>query len=173
MISNGVDGPKPAAYELESKEALRRRFKALRRLVLPQERERASREIAETLLASVPWATVHALHIYRAVPSWGEVDTEPIVLGVRAAFPGVEIVYPGATRSEPLPEPKFDLIVVPILAFDSDRYRLGLGAGFYDRFLAGQLQALKFGLAYRWALYPQQLPREPHDIRLDRIFTDA
>ena len=28
-----------------------------------------------------------------------------------------------------------DIIIVPILAFDKDRYRLGYGKGFYDRYL--------------------------------------
>lgn len=113
------------------------------------------------------------MHIYRSVDAWSEIETGPIVLKVSETWPAIEIVFPGTARDEPLPERPFDLIVVPVLGFDRNNDRLGLGAGFYDRFLATQPQALKIGLAYEWALLPDGLPREPHDIRLDEILTDA
>ena len=65
------------------------------------------------------------------------------------------------------------LILVPVLGFDRDCYRLGLGGGFYDRFLAGQASATTVGLAYDWAFVPEGLPREEHDVPLDRIVTDG
>jgi 5-formyltetrahydrofolate cyclo-ligase len=163
----------PTRRQSESKRDLRRRFTALRRQVTLEERDATSAEIARKLFASVPWQNIRAMHIYSSVPNWREIDTEPIVLGVREAFPDIEMTRPGTTKNEPVPKTKFDLIVVPVLAFDSGNYRLGLGAGFYDRFLADQLHALTIGLAYRWARLSEDLPREPHDVPLDRILTDT
>ena len=36
-----------------------------------------------------------------------------------------------------------DLILVPILAFDSNKYRLGYGKGFYDRYLNKYLKKFR------------------------------
>ena len=36
-----------------------------------------------------------------------------------------------------------DVILVPILAFDKNRYRLGYGKGFYDRYLNKYLKKFK------------------------------
>ena len=70
-----------------------------------------------------------------------------------------------------VPPEAFDLIVVPVVAFDRRGYRLGLGGGYYDRFLAST-SALKVGLAYDFQLL-DQVPSGPHDLRLDKIFTET
>lgn len=75
-----------------------------------------------------------------------------------------------------LPEPdptdkKFDLIIVPTLAFDSQNNRLGYGKGFYDRFLATQPQAYKIGLSYSFNKV-DNLPTGKHDIPLDLVITE-
>jgi 5-formyltetrahydrofolate cyclo-ligase len=61
-------------------------------------------------------------------------------------------------------------LLVPLLAFDSDGYRLGYGGGFYDRTLE-ILQVPAFGIAYAGQEIAS-LPREPHDRRLDMILTE-
>jgi 5,10-methenyltetrahydrofolate synthetase len=75
-------------------------------------------------------------------------------------------------KSKP-PTSKFDLIIIPCLAFDGDLCRLGWGGGWYDRFLAGQPEAMKIGLAYQNSLVEAGLPREAHDIPLDKIITES
>lgn len=81
----------------------------------------------------------------------------------------------GLKEPEPvgLQSPRFiDLIVVPGLAFDERGYRLGRGAGYYDRFLSGQPGIDTLGLAYDFQVFPQ-IPAETHDIRIKGLVTPA
>lgn len=77
---------------------------------------------------------------------------------------------PSAARLLQMP----DLIIVPGLAFDRNRYRLGQGGGYYDRYLADlpQLPPLA-GVSYRSCLHDTELPRAPHDVRMDVIVTET
>jgi 5-formyltetrahydrofolate cyclo-ligase len=68
-----------------------------------------------------------------------------------------------------------DILIVPLLAFDSRGYRLGYGGGFYDRTLAA-LRAEGGCLAIGLAFAGQQIarvPAGPHDAPLDLIVTEA
>ena len=62
------------------------------------------------------------------------------------------------------------LLLVPLLAFDNDGYRLGYGGGFYDRALAA-LRVPAIGIAYA-GQQAASLPHEPHDMALDGILTE-
>ena len=67
-----------------------------------------------------------------------------------------------------------DVVLVPMLAFDADGYRLGYGGGFYDRTLAQPplcWQTLAVGLAFA-AQETEILPREAHDRKLHWIVTE-
>ncbi len=63
------------------------------------------------------------------------------------------------------------IILVPVIAFDRDRNRLGRGGGFYDRTLAAHPEARSIGVA-RADAEIRTVPTEPHDHRLDAIVTD-
>lgn len=42
-----------------------------------------------------------------------------------------------------------DMVIVPLLAYDENGYRVGFGKGYYDKFLAGtQRDCLKIGFSY-------------------------
>lgn len=68
------------------------------------------------------------------------------------------------------------ILIVPLLAFDANAGRLGYGGGFYDRSLA-QLSAhdaiIAIGLAYEAQLSHIPLPREPTDLPLQAVITEA
>lgn len=70
---------------------------------------------------------------------------------------------------EPMPLDQFDLVLVPGVAFDLGGNRLGRGRGFYDRILA-VASGVKCGVAYDFQLL-EKIPIEPHDARVDFIFT--
>ena len=76
--------------------------------------------------------------------------------------------------AEPLPEARAvvpDVVLVPLLAFDSQGHRLGYGGGYYDRTFDSLPQARRIGIAYA-GQEVENVPREPHDHRLDMIVTE-
>jgi 5-formyltetrahydrofolate cyclo-ligase len=86
--------------------------------------------------------------------------------------PGMwNIPVPPPTAAEVVP----DVLLVPMLAFDREGYRLGYGGGFYDRTLA-KLRSLKAVTAIGVAYAAQEVPSVPHDVfdaRLDWVMTEC
>ncbi len=85
---------------------------------------------------------------------------------------------------EPLPGPgrliparRLDLMILPLLGFDSDCNRLGMGGGYYDRSLAfvHRLKHAKRPYLLGLAHHSQQIPHvevQPWDVPLDAVVTD-
>lgn len=68
-------------------------------------------------------------------------------------------------------EKKIDCIIVPGAAFDIHGNRLGLGGGYYDRFLKSVENAKKIALAFDFQV-TENLPTESHDMSVDLIITE-
>lgn len=153
------------------KETLRKKLIEKRLALSKEEAAISSSAISQKLLDSVDWDDVKNLHIYSSVAGWNEVDTAQIKNKLRSLYPRISITSRPPKKTEPIPSGLFDLIIVPVLGFDPDNYRLGLGGGWYDRFLAKQPQAQTIGLAYSFSSV-HTLPHESHDIPLDRIITE-
>jgi 5-formyltetrahydrofolate cyclo-ligase len=87
-------------------------------------------------------------------------------------IPGVwGIRQPAPDRSVVLP----DILLVPLLAFDTHGYRLGYGGGYYDRTLR-HLRTLKPILAIGLGLDELEVDAVPHldyDERLDWVLTPS
>ncbi len=64
-----------------------------------------------------------------------------------------------------------NIILVPTLAFDQDKFRLGYGKGFYDRYLKKYNDILTVGVAFSFQKH-HKLPINQNDIRLDFILTE-
>ena len=58
-----------------------------------------------------------------------------------------------------------DCILVPALGFDREKFRLGYGKGYYDRFLAGVGAIPTIGVGFKEQLCDELLPRDPWDVR--------
>lgn len=180
-----------------TKAILREQLQLRRWQISAKNRTAYSRLIVERLIALVELHDIHRVHCYAPIVRKAEVDTWPFLryLWVR---PNITVVVPGPlkaggptayivsaetswheTKAAPLPTEKvstndsrFDLVVVPCLGFDNDRYRLGNGGGYYDRLLALQTNAIVVGLSF-WAGYvPKGLTHESHDIPLQQIITE-
>jgi len=65
-----------------------------------------------------------------------------------------------------------DFLLVPLLAFDRRGYRVGYGAGFYDRTLAGLSRRYALGVAYA-AQEVDAVPTGPTDVPLDAVATET
>lgn len=66
------------------------------------------------------------------------------------------------------------VVLVPLLAFDAEGYRLGYGAGYYDRTLEAikaKMRALAIGIAYS-GQEVSELPRRSYDQKLDAVLTE-
>lgn len=65
-----------------------------------------------------------------------------------------------------------DLVVVPGIAFDQNKHRLGRGKGFYDRFLPKVPEATKIGVCFGFQIL-ESIPVSIDDISMDIVISDA
>jgi len=125
------------------------------------------------------------LPLFAALQGRGVALALPVVaapgtpLSFRSWRPGDEMA-PGAHGiSAPLPSAETvipSLLVVPLLAFDREGWRLGYGAGYYDRTLEAYAAAGRAVTAVGVAYAAQEVPQVPHDggdFRLDAVVTEA
>ena len=79
-----------------------------------------------------------------------------------------------------IPEPCSDLIkypnilLVPLVAFDSHNNRIGYGGGFYDRYInrvKKDKKIITIGLAYSFQKV-KEIPMKEHDMKLDFVVTE-
>ncbi len=74
--------------------------------------------------------------------------------------------------SNPVDKNCLDLIIVPALAVDKDKFRLGYGGGFYDKFLKEISPKTKTIVPIYHEFIIDELPRDEFDVPVDIITTD-
>lgn len=184
----------------------RRRLRTLRLALDPTQRLAAERTIAATLGRLRVFAPDRRVAVYLAMR--GEVDLSPAIeaawrAGALLYAPRItsrrrrEIAFvpfvhgeptrtgafgiaePLATAGTRLPVLRLDAVLLPVVGFDGDGNRLGMGAGFYDRALRGRRRpgsAWKrprlIGIAYACQQLPRIVPSS-WDVPLDLIVTEA
>lgn len=83
------------------------------------------------------------------------------------------IKEPKAKSPKNLEINKIDLVIVPGVAFDRQLYRLGRGAGYYDRFLSQiPTDTPTIGLAFDFQLVDRLPQQDKHDIPVTRIIAN-
>jgi 5-formyltetrahydrofolate cyclo-ligase len=103
--------------------------------------------------------------------------TEGKAIVFRAWKPGDPLVIGRMNIPEPdakAKERRPDLLLVPLIAFDRRGYRLGYGAGYYDRYLSehrAKRTIRAVGIAYAGQAV-DELPHEVHDQPLDAVVTE-
>ena len=69
-----------------------------------------------------------------------------------------------------------DIVIVPALAFDSSKNRIGFGGGYYDTFLnkvrGKNKNTLFIGVCYDFQMI-EEVPIEGHDITLDLVINES
>lgn len=76
-------------------------------------------------------------------------------------------IWEPATQNEYLKQ--IDIVLVPGIAFDKSKNRLGRGKGYYDRYFINK-NVTKVGICYDFQLL-ENVPIETHDIKMDIIIT--
>jgi len=178
---------------LETKPEIRQRIRERMERISPAVRAVESIEMCERLKPQIQSA--HTILFFAPLPD--ELDVWPVLelsmaLGTNCALPfydaekktyGARVLEKLATDivtgkfgvREPVAScaeialNRFDLVLVPGVAFDLAGSRLGRGFGFYDRLLV-EASGVKCGVAYDFQLQ-EQIPTEPHDARVDFILT--
>lgn len=64
---------------------------------------------------------------------------------------------------------KIDLMIIPGVAFDEEKNRLGRGRGFYDRLLK-TVNATKIGVCFDFQIV-EQVPTEDFDVKMDVVIS--
>jgi 5-formyltetrahydrofolate cyclo-ligase len=147
----------------------RSHFRLIRLAMKHQEVALKSQAICAKLPTEIEKLQIKTLLAYRPISKLHEVDIKPFLDELK----NIEVDLLATNPAQRLPDKKYDTILVPCLAFDKANFRLGWGGGFYDRLLAEQTQAIKIGLCYQNGFAKDGLPREPHDIPLNKILTEV
>lgn len=171
--------------------ALRQQALRLRAQLSDEQRSQGSRQIADKLMEYLRDA--HTIALYLADET--EVDLRMVLeelwetktIAVPVCTAGGHMCMNVLTKDVPLvknrygieepaqhrslPAAAFDVIVVPIVAFDARGNRLGHGMGYYDRYLA-MSNACKIGVAFD-CQEMAHIVRKPHDIAMDLILTPS
>ena len=179
-----------------NKKALRASIKQKRRALSIEYRQRASRKMQAELTRLPCYQAAEYIMLYMAMQDEVQLD-ELIAMvlkdGKKAVIPlvtgaglmeAVELSdmadlvpdkYGIKTVSEEkrrlIAPDKIDLIIVPGVAFDKAGHRLGMGGGFYDRFMLRASRAVRAALAYDCQLLVS-VPAEVHDLTVDYIITE-
>lgn len=184
---------------LGAKRALRAQLRDARQRLGSALRAALSARIADHVLALPAWGEARTVMLYLALPE--EVDTErlaqeALAQGKRLCVPrlltggAMEAVHVESLTAVALaglphglrqPAPgvgatvapgEIDLNLAPCVGVDRAGYRLGLGGGHYDRFLAQRRPgATALGLVFSCQVV-DRLPRGAHDQRLDGWVTE-
>jgi 5-formyltetrahydrofolate cyclo-ligase len=185
------------------RQALRRRFRQARRELAAGTRAQHDAAVARHYFTSGLATRADCVALY--VANDGEIDLEPLALRLararkRLALPVVRsspgraphlefyrwapgdammqnrygILEP-VTGAAFVPALALGLVLVPLVAFDNRGTRLGMGAGYYDRFLGAlpsTLRPFTVGVAHEVQRSASMLPASDRDIPLDGVITE-
>lgn len=193
--------PTPAEHELRQ---LRRDIRLCRRTLTASEHWRLSRKIIGNLKRTRLFRCARRIACY--LPNDGEADLTPLIrhlgdwrkecflpvldtlkprrLWFAPYRPGDRLVdnrygipEPAVAAREYVPAWHLDLILTPLVGFDEQANRLGMGGGYYDRtldFLRRREHWYRprlLGIAFE-CQHIGPLPRRPWDIPLNGVVTD-
>jgi 5-formyltetrahydrofolate cyclo-ligase len=184
-----------------TKEKLRQEFLDRRNALRTEDLHRRDRAIADSVLLQISSFSSACLHTFLPQREKNEINTMLFIGEIWRSGQNIQIVaprvVPGTREMEhflltpettlienkwgiPEPDPstsqRVDIqnighIIIPLLAFDVDGYRVGYGGGFYDRFLANcKPSSVKTGLSFFEPV--QKIENlDEFDVKMDYCFT--
>ncbi len=186
---------KEALFLAKEKSGLRRRMLALRRALSSDESPYLIKSLFENLVSLSEYQNARLIMAYLAMPDEANLDLfiryslergkivcVPVCLdeenmeagrlvsmscfekgpfGLRNIPSGYEIISPK----------EIDMVLLPAVAYDLDGNRLGMGKGYYDRFLEMIPFKKRIGVAWNFQIVPK-VPTDVHDKKVCKIVTE-
>jgi 5-formyltetrahydrofolate cyclo-ligase len=181
------------------KNELRRNFLDKRQSLSEEKAELKSEIIVNELTQLTRFKKASVIHSYVSIKKNREVDTIKFIKrclenGKKVVVPvmvgegklkhirihslddlsenSMGIPEPALDNSGPVSVNELDLVVVPMVAGDRFKNRIGYGAGYYDRFLEN-CSALTVGLLFDCQIFDGKLPVQEFDIPLDILISES
>jgi 5-formyltetrahydrofolate cyclo-ligase len=178
------------------RDVTRQSLKQIRKALSPAYQQKSAKIICKKITSLDEFRRGRHIGLYHAVH--GEVDLHPLwhaapLQGKFCYFPVLRpnhrLIFLPATpntafkqNSYQIPEPdvdeslaitidQLDLLIIPLVGFDLQGNRLGMGAGYYDRLLAGYTKPLRVGAAYEFQKLAH-LDTHPWDEPLHAVVTE-
>lgn len=86
--------------------------------------------------------------------------------------PGAMGIYePVSEKCEDLDCAENALMIMPGVAFDKNRHRIGYGGGYYDRYLAAHKEHPTVAVCYHFQVF-DEIPHDETDILPEKVLTD-
>ena len=166
---------------------------------MPEEKNEKSLQITERFFRTFNLSKIRFLHCFLPIERFNEIDTNLIFHRIWHDFPQTETVVPRVNsqineieslkytsetelvqNSWQIHEPahnefieagKIDLVLVPLLCFDLQGFRVGYGKGYYDKFLSKcRKDCLKIGLSF-FPPIAEIKDAQEYDVKLDFCIT--
>ncbi|MBO4459849.1 MAG: 5-formyltetrahydrofolate cyclo-ligase [Clostridiales bacterium] len=178
---------------MDDKKIIRDKIRAMRRDVDPEDAAYAADLLSElffeipderlrrvlsggTVALYMPFdGEIDVIPLARKLLSQGVTTVFPVIVGDRMIFRAAdpdkkelfaESRYGIAEPIPDLPELTPDLVIVPAVAFNEEGVRLGMGAGYYDRYYKAHQEAVYVGVCYDMQV-TSDLPFDEDDMAAD------
>lgn len=182
---------------IKNKKTQRKFFLSQRRALPPDKRRQYSGQIMRNVIDCAEYKKAKVCFLFASMPD--EVQTKELIsdalragkrvclpyitdkkrgLMEAAEFSSLEELVVGAYGILSVDENNLrfvnpqdiDFILVPGVSFDRQGYRLGMGGGFYDRFLA-KTKAYQAAVIYGCQL-ADEVVKDDYDAKVDAVFTE-
>ena len=181
----------------ERRQGIRKEARRRRDSIPPEVRHELSRDINARVIDYIKAQAIETVMLYLSMGS--EVETSDLLAYLlradkialaptieakrlvprRITDTGTQLVrhrygmlQPNQDVCPKFPVNQINLIIVPGIAFDLKRYRIGYGGGYYDRFLPKCPQAIWMGLAFKEQIIRDTLP-QAWDVALHYVFSEG
>lgn len=176
---------------ISEKELIRERIKKKKQQLTDKEKEIEAANVFEKIEALPEFINAHNIMIYWSMPD--ELPTHNFIIRWSKKkimlLPVVKgedmLIKPFSTKEElkqgslGIWEPdtqkeylnSIDLVIVPGVAFDRDKSRLGRGKGYYDRYFINK-RIVKIGVCFDFQLL-ESIPIDSFDIKMDKVVTNS
>ena len=178
---------------------IRQRNRKLRAEIKQEDLDKAANNLCQRIIELPEFDRAEKIAAYFAVN--GEISLDPVIdhalsLGKKIYLPNLDkkslrfspyfreqkmrinkfrLPEPDVGDDEMLQPQQLDLVLAPLVVFDANRNRIGMGGGFYDRSFAFRKQGIDtpalIGVAHELQKVDELVP-EAWDVRLDKVVTD-